>query len=191
MHVSLGIVAVVSALNFVSAVPVPQAPVAGVPFRERVNLVGDILLDDSFLFDTDLDSAVSTQVGSFGVDYLFKCGSPSKKGPFDSNACAEIISPLNNVAGCTDNFLDPFAGHEGPKRCVAQGSTGLTHFTSNLAIGKEEISGISVSNACGFLGGRCGDNYDNAQLFILGPTGGFRNVDIRKDSFGMVKIYNS
>lgn len=157
----------------------PQPPPPPIPDR-TIDFTGPTKLDG---FDWLVDDATS---GFTSLTYVYKCGTASTHGAFNPWACYW----LRAITGCSDNNGNPFVNGEA-ETCAADGSTGVTAFVS-----REEkdvhLSTVQLwRDTCGWLGGRCGENFVGAMAFIMEEEEGRTKVNIDVDGYGAIKLYNT
>lgn len=129
--------------------------------------------------------------------YVYSCGQP-KKANFNPDACGKLAWDIAKYAQkCSDTYLNPYkSGYQ--EVCIAHENTGVTVFQGNEA-GKDITNNLGAlrlwSDACGWLGGRCGDNFRDALVMIIGidsyDPGQGKIINLERDGFGTVKIYNA
>lgn len=154
----------------------------------RVTFTGDTRPEqnDNWKIDT---SPKRYWFSTIGDTYYYKCGEYSDRD-FDPYACAA----LSKWTGCSDNRDNPFAGGGKAETCAARSSTGVTVFLSGKELWIPDTR--LWSDACGWLGGRCGRYYKKALAFTY-PDDKWRKdgaqlyVDIDVEGTGAVWLYNT
>lgn len=129
-----------------------------------------------------------------GYTYYYHCGE-STAVRFNSWVCSRLNRQI--LKTCSDGYLQPYADGYAPI-CAAYETTSVTVFASNRQSNIWELR--TWGDACGWLGARCGDHWQNAMLFAIQGTEvrdkpeiaqkGLE-IDLDKKGLGCVKVYSS
>lgn len=147
--------------------------------------------EDKFLLDVSeggsigLMQTVSYEQNAKGAAYYYRCGEKETKEKFDPMAC----SAMENSGGCTDVTF-PLVSPAEIHGCAMKSKTHAISYTTKG--GKLGVANV-YSDACGWLGGRCGKFWPDARALIIRGAADLRTtktkrVDLTEDSLGSVAI---
>lgn len=168
----------------VLAVPHPQEAAPPPPIAEIDDSSGTI----AKLKGSDANRDWTVTVGSSNeVTYVYSCGSKQGK-QFDQLVCADLVDYVPTP--CTENEGSPFIESSTGLCPKKLGITAEVFWSKTMKV--QNIAPKTYSDACGWLGGRCGTSFPGATVVIL-PGSGYTpenkfkgNVAI--DSLGAVTL---